>query len=255
MPRAGAVRAELGAGLAIEARPRRPEAVEVPPWWERINYQFLNLFLVLFFLQAGFIVASNNFPYETDVLADDLFKNPSRMAKFIIKPPEAPKPAEKLPGEKRRRRRSSRARWPRSTRARKARWARRTRPRPTAAPRPKAIDPNAKEVVKRMGVLGALGRGGGGGLATIFGSGGLGGDVRGAIGNMFGTAVGDSYGFGGLGVRGTGTGGGGAGRDHRHRRHRHQGPRRRPGRLRPGRRRPGRQDRPRRRHHRRRSRW
>jgi hypothetical protein len=84
-------------------------------------------------------------------------------------------------------------------------------PKTTGRSAPKAIDPNAKEVVKRMGVLGALGRGGGGGLATVFGSGGLGGDIRGATGNMFGATVGDSFGFGGLGVRGTGTGGGGAG--------------------------------------------
>ncbi len=56
-----------------------------------------------------------------------------------------------------------------------------------------------------------LGSGGGGGLATIFGQGGLGGDIKGALGNMFGSRVGDSGGFGGLGLKGTGTGGGGMG--------------------------------------------
>lgn len=210
VPSAGAVRAELGSGLAIEARPRRPEAIEVPPWWERINYQFLNLFLVLLFLQSGFIVASNNFPYETDVLADDLFKNPSRMAKFIIKPPEAPKPAEKLPGEKGKKEEQA-GEMAEKHKGEEGKMGKKEAPRTDARSAPKAIDPNAKEVVKRMGVLGALGRGGGGGLATVFGSGGLGGDVRGAVGNMFGNTVGDSLGFGGLGVRGTGAGGGGAG--------------------------------------------
>ncbi len=211
VPNAGAVRAELGAGLAIEARPRRPEVVEVPPWWQRINYQFLNLFLVLFFLQAGFIVASNNFPYETDVLADDLFKNPSRMAKFIIKPPEAPKPAEKLPGEKGAKKDEQSGEMAEKHKGEEGKMGKKDAPKTDARSAPKAIDPNAKEVVKRMGVLGALGRGGGGGLATVLGSGGLGGDVRGAVGNMFGNTVGDSYGFGGLGVRGTGAGGGGSG--------------------------------------------
>jgi len=76
VPKAGAVRAEVGARLAIEARPKRPAPVKGAPFWERINYQFLNLFLVLLFLQAGFIVAANNFPYDTDIVADDLFKNP-----------------------------------------------------------------------------------------------------------------------------------------------------------------------------------
>lgn len=210
VPRAGAVRAELGGGLALEARARRPEHLDVPPWWERINYQFLNLFLVLFFVQAGFVVAANNFPYETDVLADDLFKNPSRMAKFIIKPPEAPKPAEKLPGEKKEKSEQS-GEMAEKHKGEEGQMGKKDAPKTSGKSAPKAIDPNAKEVVKRMGVLGALGRGGGGGLATVFGSGGLGGDIRGATGNMFGTAAGDSFGFGGLGVRGTGAGGGGAG--------------------------------------------
>jgi FHA domain-containing protein len=210
VPRAGAVRAELGGGLALEARARRPEHIDVPPWWERINYQFLNLFLILFFVQAGFVVAANNFPYETDVLADDLFKNPSRMAKFIIKPPEAPKPAEKLPGEKKEKSEQS-GEMAEKHKGEEGQMGKKDAPKTSGKSAPKAIDPNAKEVVKRMGVLGALGRGGGGGLATVFGSGGLGGDIRGATGNMFGTAAGDSFGFGGLGVRGTGTGGGGAG--------------------------------------------
>ena len=83
-------------------------------------------------------------------------------------------------------------------------------PKTNARSAPKAIDPNAKEVVKRSGLLGALGRGGGG-LSTVFGSGGLGGDLRGAVGNMFGPVVGDSYGLGGLGIRGSGSGGGGGG--------------------------------------------
>ncbi len=210
VPRVGAVRAELGGGLALEARPRRPEHLHVPPWWERINYQFLNLFLILFFVQAGFVVAANNFPYETDVLADDLFKNPSRMAKFIIKPPEAPKPAEKLPGEKKEKSEQS-GELAEKHKGEEGQMGKKDAPKTSGKSAPKAIDPNAKEVVKRMGVLGALGRGGGGGLATVFGSGGLGGDIRGATGNMFGTAAGDSFGFGGLGVRGTGSGGGGAG--------------------------------------------
>jgi hypothetical protein len=204
VPKAGGVRAEVGAKLAIEARPKRPMQMKSAPFWERINYQFLNLFLVLFFLNAGFIVAANNFPYDTDIVADDLFKNPSRMAKFVIKPPEvqaqaAPKMekkdesgemAEKAKGDE-------------------GQMGKKEAPKTDARSAPKAIDPNAKEIVKRTGLLGALG--GSGGLSTVFGSGGLGGDLRGAVGNMFGPVVGDSYGLGGLGIRGSGAGGGGGG--------------------------------------------
>jgi len=207
VPKAGAVRAELGSKLAIEARPRRPSKVKARPWWERINYQFLNLFLILFFVQSAFMVAANNFPYDTDILADDLFKNPSRMAKFIIKPPELrPQPkgggGEKKdePGEMAEKHKNE-----------EGKMGKKDAPKTNARSAPKAIDPNAKDVVKRMGLLGALGRGGGGGLSTVFGAGGLGGDLRGAVGNMFGPVVGDSYGLGGLGIRGSGTGGGGQG--------------------------------------------
>jgi hypothetical protein len=78
---------------------------------------------------------------------------------------------------------------------------------------PKAVDTNAKEQVKNSGLLAVLGRGKGaqGGLATIFGQGGLGGDIKGAVGGMFGPVVGDAQGLGGLNLKGTGSGGGGQG--------------------------------------------
>ena len=207
VPRAGAVRAEVGSRLAIEARPKRPQPVKGAPFWERINYQFLNLFLVLFFLQAGFIVAANNFPYDTDVVADDLFKNPSRMAKFVIKPPE---PQPKQAGGQKAEEKADPGEMAEKHKGEEGQMGRKDAPKTNARSAPKAIDPNAKEIVKRSGLLGALGRGGGG-LSTVFGSGGLGGDLKGAVGNMFGPVVGDSYGLGGLGIRGSGSGGGGQG--------------------------------------------
>jgi len=211
VPRAGAVRADLGAALAIEARPRRPEKVKKPPYWERINYQFLNLFLIFFFLECAFIITANNFPYDTDVSADDLFKNPSRMAKFIIKAPEVQKPpvAEKGPkGDEKKD--TEPGEMAEKHKGEEGQMGKKDAPKTNARSAPRAIDPNAKDLVKRSGLLGALGRGGGG-LSTVFGSGGLGGDLKGAVGNMFGPVVGDSYGLGGLGIRGSGSGGGGSG--------------------------------------------
>ncbi|HEY6004788.1 MAG TPA: AgmX/PglI C-terminal domain-containing protein, partial [Anaeromyxobacter sp.] len=207
VPKAGAVRAEFGSHLAIEARPKRPTPVKSPPFWERINYQFLNIFLVLLFLQAGFIVAANNFPYDTDIVADDLFKNPSRMAKFVIKPPE---PQPKQAGGQKAEEKADPGEMAEKHKGEEGKMGKKDAPKTNARSAPKAIDPNAKEVVKRSGLLGALGRGGGG-LSTVFGSGGLGGDLRGAVGNMFGPVVGDSQGLGGLGIRGSGSGGGGGG--------------------------------------------
>ncbi len=214
IPRAGAVRVEFGSGIRIEARFKRPPKPAVVPWWERINYQFLNLVLILLFLQAGFIVAANNFPYDTDTVADDLFKNPSRMAKFIIKPPEQQPKAnpylERLQKELKREEPGEMAERHKGT---EGQMGKKDAPKTNARSAPKAIDPNAKDIVKNTGLVALLGRGRGssGGLSTIFGQGGLGGDLKGAIGNMFGPVVGDSYGLGGLGLKGTGTGGGGQG--------------------------------------------
>jgi len=211
VPRAGAVRADLGGRLAIEARPRRPQRVKDPPFWERINYQFLNLFLIFFFLGSVFVVAANNFPYDTDVSADDLFKNPSRMAKFIIKAPEPPKPNPAEKGAKSEEKKDTEpGEMAEKHKGEEGQMGKKDAPKTNARSAPRAIDPNAKDVVKRSGLIGALGRGGGG-LSTVFGSGGLGGDLRGAVGNMFGPVVGDSYGLGGLGIRGSGSGGGGSG--------------------------------------------
>ena len=213
VPLQGSVRVELGSGLRFECRFRRPPKPAVVPWWERVNYQFLNLFLLLFFLQAGFIVAAGNYPYDTDTVADDLFKNPSRMAKFIIKPPDQqPKSnpyLEKLQRELAREQSGEAAERHKGV---EGQMGKKDAPRTNARSAPKAIDPNAKDIVKNSGLVGLLGRGrGAGGLSTIFGQGGLGGDLKGAIGNMFGPVVGDSQGIGGLGLKGSGTGGGGSG--------------------------------------------
>jgi pSer/pThr/pTyr-binding forkhead associated (FHA) protein len=214
VPRGGTARVEFGAGVRMEARLKKPPKLAAAPWTERINYQFLNLFLLLLFLLGGFVVASANFPYDTDTLADDLFKNPSRMAKFIIKPPEQlPKSnpyLERLQKELKNQDPGEAAERHKGT---EGQMGKKEAPKTNARSAPKAIDPNAKDIVKNSGLLGVLGRGRGGssGLSTIFGQGGLGGDLKGAIGNMFGPVVGDSQGLGGLGLKGTGTGGGGQG--------------------------------------------
>ena len=132
--------------------------MKAPPFWERINYQFLNLFLVLFFLQAGFMVAANNFPYDTDVLADDLFKNPSRMAKFIIKPPEASR--SRRSGGDQGDKKDDAGEMAEKHKGDEGQMGKKDAPKTNARSAPKAIDPNAKELVKRTGLLGVLGRGG-----------------------------------------------------------------------------------------------
>jgi hypothetical protein len=205
VPRAGAVRADLGARLAIEARPRRPERVKSPPFWERISYQFLNLFLLLFFLGAGFVIVASNYPYDTDVSADDLTKNPSRMTNLIIldgsvppaRPSPAPAAAAETPDQP-----AAVARHDGDEGASGRPDAPRTHRRSSV----RADDPAA--AVRRSALIAALGSGRTG-TSTVFDSSGLVGDLRSAVGDLAGPIPGDSQGWGGLGVRGRGPGGGG----------------------------------------------
>ncbi|HVP68233.1 MAG TPA: adventurous gliding motility protein GltG [Anaeromyxobacteraceae bacterium] len=212
LPPDGLAWAGFGSGLRVEAFRVRPERMTPAPWWERINYQFLNLFLVLLFLQGAFVVAATNFSREVDTVADDLFKNPQRMAKFIIKPPsEQPKSNPYLEKLQRELKKEQPGEMAERHKGEEGQMGKKDAPRTNARSAPRAIDPNAKDIVKNSGLVGLIGRGKGGGLSTIFGQGGLGGDLKGAVGNMFGPVVGDSYGVGGLGLKGTGTGGGGHG--------------------------------------------
>jgi TonB family protein len=71
-------------------------------------------------------------------------------------------------------------------------------------------DPNNKDQARMMAQR-IFGPGSGGGISTIFGHNGLGGELKAAMGHMFGSRPGDAYGLGGMGLRGSGSGGGGVG--------------------------------------------
>jgi hypothetical protein len=213
VPRAGLVRAELGSGLRVEACYRRPPRAAVVPWWERVDYRYLNLMVVLLFLLGGFIVAVKTSDRGLDLVQDDLVKGQQRMASFVFKAPEAqPKTnpyLEKLKNDMKKEAPGEMAERHKGT---EGQMGKKDAPKTNGRSAPRAIDPNAKELVKNSGLLAAFGKGKGqAGLSTVFGEGGLGGDLKGAVGNMFGPVVGDSYGVGGLGLKGTGNGGGGAG--------------------------------------------
>ncbi len=213
IPRAGAAVAELGSGLKVEARFRRPPKPAVVPWYEKLDYRYLNLLLVLLFMQGGFIVAAKTTTRDVDLVQDDLAKGQQRMAKFVMKAPEQqPKVNPYLEKLKKDLKKEQPGEMAEKHRGDEGQMGKKDAPKTNGRSAPKAIDPNAKELVKNSGLLAALGKGkGAGGLSTVFGVGGLGGDLKGAIGNMYGPVVGDSHGVGGLGLKGSGTGGGGQG--------------------------------------------
>jgi TonB family protein len=68
-----------------------------------------------------------------------------------------------------------------------------------------------REIAKNAGILGLLKESDGAALSDVFGTGGLGDEAENALGGLTGSTVGEAFGAGGLGLRGTGRGGGGTG--------------------------------------------
>ncbi len=195
------------ATFRIEVAIKPPPRLARVPFWQAVDYRWLNVLLVIAIAMLGFIVTAATMPLDTDTTADDLFRNPAAMAKFIVHPPSKTKNAlaDKLKKES-----DKLAKEAAKHKEKEGKMGRRDAPTRNTRSAPKAIDANAQDVVKNSGLMRLLG-GGGGGLATILGAGGLGGDLKGAIGHMFGPGIGDAGGLGGLGLRGTGAGGGGFG--------------------------------------------
>jgi TonB family protein len=179
-----------------------PKAVFVP-FGDSIDFTALNIFLLMFFLGALFVITALNRELEGDDLGDDLNGNQARIAKLLIKPPDA----QKNPLLNQLKKKES-AEIAQKHKQDEGQMGKKDAPKRSAHAAPKG-DPNNKDQA-RMLVAKVFG-GSGGGISTIFGHQGLGGELKSAMGNMFGAAPGDAQGFGGLGLRGSGSGGGGIG--------------------------------------------
>jgi TonB family protein len=176
----------------------------IVPFTEAIDFTALNIFLVMFFLGALFVITAMNRELEGEEYADELSTNNARIAKLIIKPPETQKNKflEKLNRQK-----EKSGEMAAKHRGDEGQMGKKDAPKRSAHAAPKG-DPNNKDQAR---MLTQKIFGGGGGISTIFGNAGLGGELKSAMGNMFGAAAGDAKGFGGMGLRGSGSGGGGVG--------------------------------------------
>jgi TonB family protein len=197
--------ADLG-GVTLELFfQQQPKRVAVP-MGESIDFTVVNIFLVMFFLAALFVVSAANRSLEGDEYADELNDNSARIAKLIIKPPETQKNKflEQLNKQKQQKSGEMAAK----ARGDEGAMGKKDAPKTNNRTAPKG-DPSKKDEARALAarVFGS----GKGGVSTIFGKNGLGGELKSAMGNMFGAKAGDSGGFGGLGLRGTGKGGGGTG--------------------------------------------
>ncbi|MDC0709023.1 adventurous gliding motility protein GltG [Stigmatella sp. ncwal1] len=179
-----------------------PKKVHVP-FADSVDYRTLNVFLLTFFAGTMFVISAANRSGDGEAFADELAGNNARLAKLIIKPPETQKNKflEKLNEQK-------------AEKEKKKSGEIKQKKDENQVSKKDEVKTNRTPVKDKRDEARALTQkifGGKGGAAAIFGSAGLGGDLKSAMGNMFGAKTGASGGFGGLGIRGGGGGGGGTG--------------------------------------------
>jgi TonB family protein len=181
-----------------------PKRVHVP-LADTVDYRVLNIFLLMFFAGTMFVISAMNRSGDGDEFADELSGDNSRLAKLIIKPPETQKNKflEKLNQQKEQKKAGEMAAKQRGTEGQMGK-------KDAAKTQNRTAPQGQKDKKDEARALTAKIFGGKGGVSAIFGNAG-GGELKSAMGNMFGVKAGDSGGFGGLGIRGGGGGGGGTG--------------------------------------------
>lgn len=198
---------DLG-GVTLEAVYQPVPKRAVAPLGESLDYTALNIFLLMFFAATAFVISAMNYTGDGDEYADELSANQARIAKLIIKPPEVQKNKflERLNAQKEAKKSGEMAAKSRGEEGKMGKKDAPVNKNNRTAPKG---DPSKKDEARALTakIFGS----GKGGISTVFGSNGLGGDLKSAMGNMFGAKAGDSGGFGGLGLRGSGGGGGGTG--------------------------------------------
>ncbi len=175
--------------------------------FDSVDFYFTKVLSVAFMLHLVLLIGFWITPTSSDMLSEDLFKNPSAFAKLIIKPPEK---------EKKKKFDLSGVKEGAKAKGKEGKFGKKEAKKEDAAPSKKGspiVNAHKREEdrtkIMKAGLLGALG-GADGAASNIFGPGGLGTGINNALGGLKGGAgMGDAHGVGGLGSRGTGSGGGG----------------------------------------------
>jgi TonB family protein len=197
------VSVDLG-GVRVEVFFQPVPKMVFVPFTDSLDFTALNIFLVMFFIASLFVISAANRNAEGDEFDDELNSNQARIAKLLIKPPEN----QKNPILEKYEKKKDSGEIAAKHKGDEGKMGKKNAPERSAHAAPKG-DPNNKDQARLL-VAKVFG-GSGGGLSTVFGHQGLGGELNSAMGNMFGAAAGDAQGFGGLGLRGSGSGGGGVG--------------------------------------------
>jgi TonB family protein len=187
---------DLG-GITLEAHFQPKPKRVVVPFGESVDFTVINIFLVAFFLAALFVISAQSEAAGVN-LTDELGGNNALIAKLIVKPPEVQKNKllEKLNQQKKEQAEKKAARKKDSDVLKQVVQA-----KDKPAPNQPSKKDQAKALAQKI-------FGGKGGAAAIFGGGGLGGDLKNAMGNMLGARGGPGLGLPGLRGGGGVSGGG-----------------------------------------------
>lgn len=188
----------------------KPAKLLTTSFTQTMDFYFTKVLGLTFVVQLFLLLALAITPSDPEAgLDEDLFKNPNRFAKLLLKEPEKkkeePKKKIELSGSKG----GGRHKGDEGKFGKPDKKPQDALASTKGAPR---IDPNKREqdrkIAMNSGILATL-SGGSGAVSNVFGPGGLGTGINNALGGLRGTAMGDAGGAGGLGSRGTGPGGGG----------------------------------------------
>jgi TonB family protein len=184
----------------------RPSKRIVTSVFDQLDYYFTKVLSTSLMAHLLFMAALMLTPINTERLSDDLFTNPNRFAKLIIRAeePEPQRRFDDLSGIEE----GKKAKDDEGKFGKKEEIQEKAAPSEAGAP---IVDVDQREEdrkkVMETGLLAALDDGA---ASNVFGPGGLGTGINQALGGIDGdAAMGDAHGLGGLGSRGAGAGGGG----------------------------------------------
>lgn len=172
-----------------------------PPFTDSLDHTWLNILILALFTHALAVVAFSASGSRSEALFDELFRNRNRFAEFKLKLEEKkPQPSLLLSQLK-----AGKAAPKHAKAEGKAGRKDYEGPQGRMAIRGRPDDAElAKSALQDL-----LGVGSPTHRSYLFGSGGLGGELKSALGGVTGAQIGDATGSGGLGTRGEGPGGGG----------------------------------------------
>lgn len=190
--------------VILQVRYIRKNRLVPPPFWSEVNYAWLNILVLAIFLHVMVIFGFLSTPDTAAELTEDLFRNPNRFAQFRLTPEQRKKAENTLLKRLKASRDNARGKG-KEGKAGSAKNADKKEAGRAAAKGKEKNEDRAKSALDRL-----LGQSSGKSAnRVLMGSGGLGTELREALGGVSGREVGSATGLGGLGTRGVGRGGGG----------------------------------------------